>query len=78
MHSSISINLNLLSLIETHYDSLERLKVFSVHAFIHMQIQESTNNPGLKKIILQIQIQNMVGRSYFQKDFIRLLIKISA
>ena len=51
MHSSISINLNLLSLIETHYDSLERLKVFySSSACIYpQQIQESTNNPGLKE-----------------------------
>lgn len=51
MHSSISINLNLLSLIETHYDSLERLKVFySSSACIYpQQIQESSNNPGLKE-----------------------------
>lgn len=51
MHSSISINLNLLSLIETHYDSLERLKVFySSSACVYpQQIQESSNNPGLKE-----------------------------
>jgi|TARA_Y100000389_G_scaffold185036_1_gene204024 nucleoside-diphosphate-sugar epimerase len=51
MHSSVSINLNLLDLVEHHYDSLEKLKIFySSSACIYpQQIQETTNNPGLKE-----------------------------
>jgi GDP-D-mannose 3', 5'-epimerase len=51
MHSSVSINLNLLSLLEANYESLEKLKVFySSSACIYpQQIQETTNNLGLKE-----------------------------
>ena len=51
MHSSVSINLNLLSLVEKLYDSLTNLKIFySSSACIYpQQIQETTNNPGLKE-----------------------------
>jgi GDP-D-mannose 3',5'-epimerase len=51
MHSSVSINLNLLSLVEEVYDSLTNLKIFySSSACIYpQQIQESANNPGLKE-----------------------------
>ena len=51
MHSSISINLNLLSIIEDNYKNFDGVKIFySSSACIYpQQIQEKSNNPGFKK-----------------------------
>ncbi len=51
MHSSISINLNLLSIIEDNYKNFEEVKIFySSSACIYpQQIQEKSSNPGLKE-----------------------------
>lgn len=51
MHSSISINLNLLSIIEDNYKNFDEVKIFySSSACIYpQQIQEKSSNPGLKE-----------------------------
>ena len=51
MQNSISINLNLLSILEKTYENLRKVKVFySSSACIYPQeIQLDTNNPGLKE-----------------------------
>lgn len=51
MHSSISINLNLLSIIEDNYKNFDGVKIFySSSACIYpQQIQETSSNPGLKE-----------------------------
>ena len=51
MHSSISINLNLLSIIEDNYKNFDGVKIFySSSACIYpQQIQEKSSNPGLKE-----------------------------
>ena len=48
MHSSISINLNLLSIIEDNYKNFDEVKIFySSSACIYpQQIQEKSSNPG--------------------------------
>jgi len=51
MHSSISINLNLLSIIEDNYKNFDGVKIFySSSACIYpQQIQQTSSNPGLKE-----------------------------
>ncbi len=51
MHSSISINLNLLSIVEDNYKNFDGVKIFySSSACIYpQQIQETSSNPGLKE-----------------------------
>ena len=51
MHSSISINLNLLSIIEDNYKNFDGVKIFySSSACIYpQQIQETSSKPGLKE-----------------------------